>query len=78
MGVVTNSRVRDSEAWMCLDPEVIPSRAWYRMSLYIKLKMEPPMMSSRIDLAQAREVCRCHDGISTPIYENILIVRNRV
>ena len=71
VGVVANSRVRDGEAWRCLDPAGIPYCAWYRKSMYIKLEMEPPMMSSRIDLAQDREGWRCHDGISTSMHENI-------
>ena len=73
-----NFRVRDGEAWRCLDPAGIPYCAWYRKSMYIKLEMEPPMMSSRIDLAQDRDGCRCHASLSTPIYKNMLVVRNRV
>ena len=68
MGVVANSKVRDSEAWRCLDPTGIPAHTWYRMPLWIKLEMQPPMISSRIDLAQAREGQRCHVRISTPMY----------
>ena len=39
-----------------------------KMPLWINLDIEPPMMSSILDLAQAREGCRCHDGLSTPMY----------
>ena len=53
--VVVNSRVRDGEAWRCLDLSGIPARAWYNMALWIKLKTEPPIVFSRIDLAQTRE-----------------------
>ena len=78
MGVVANYKMIDGEAWRCLDPAGIPYCAWYRKSMYIKLEMEPTMMSSRIDLAQARDGCRCHASLSTPIYKNMLVVRNRV
>ena len=74
----TNYRVRDGEAWMCLDHAVIPSRVWYRMPLYIKLETEPPIMSSILDLEQAREGCRRHDRLSTPMYENMLIISNSI
>ena len=53
--IVANSIVRDSEACILLDPAGIPTRAWYRMTLWIKLETEPPIMYSRICLAQARE-----------------------
>ena len=53
---------------MCLDPVVIPTLEWYRMSLWIKLEAEPPIMVSGSDLAQSRESCRFHDDIYTPIY----------
>ena len=55
VGFVANSRVRDGEAWRCLDPVGIPDCAWYRMPLWIKQDTEPPIMSYRIYLAQARE-----------------------
>ena len=71
MGVLTNYKVRDGEFWMCLYPAVISACAWYRMPLWINLETEPPIISSRIDLAQAREGWRCHDGLSTPRHENI-------
>ena len=70
MRFVANYRVRDGEDWRCLDTAVIPTCAWYKMALWIKLETEPPIMSSRIDLAQAREFWRCHDRLSTPIYDN--------
>ena len=71
VGFTANYRVIDSEAWRCLDPAGIPARVWYMTPLWIKLDIEPPIMSSRLDLAQAREVCRCHDRISTPMYEKM-------
>ena len=74
----TNSSVRDGEAWRCLDPAGIPSRVWYRMPLWIKLETEPPIMSSRLYLEEARKGCRCHDSISTSVYEKMLIIRNRI
>ena len=71
VGVVANYRLIDGEAWRCLDPVGIPDCAWYRMPLWIKIEVEPQIMSSRIDLAQAREGWRCHDRISTPMYEKM-------
>ena len=68
MGFSANYRVRDGEAWRCIDPTGIFARAWYRMPLWIKLDTEPTIRSSRIHLAQARESLRFHDGISTPMY----------
>ena len=68
MVFATNSKVRDCDTWMCLDPVVIPALEWYRMSLWIKLEAEPPIMVSGPDLAQSREGCRFHDDIYTPIY----------
>ena len=78
MVVVQNSRVRDGEAWSCLDPAGITDRAWYSMPLWINIDTEPPIISDRKDLVQAREVWRCHDGLSTPMYENMWVIRNRV
>ena len=52
--VVANSRVRDGEAWRCLYPAGISAYKCYRMPLWVKLETEPPIMSSRIDLAQTR------------------------
>ena len=71
VGVVENSRVRDGEAWRCLDPAGIFARAWYRMPLWIKLETEPSISSSVIYLVQARDGWRFHDGISTPMYEKM-------
>ena len=69
--VVTNYRVRDSEACRCLYPAGIPARAWYSIPLCIKLDTEPPIMSSVIDLAQAMEGWRGHGRLSTPMYEKV-------
>ena len=71
VGVVANYRVRDGEAWRCLDPGGIPARAWYRRPLWTILDMEPTIMHSRIDLAQARERWRCHNELSTPMHEEM-------
>ena len=71
VGVVPNYRVRDGEAWRCLYPAGIPTRAWYRMPLWIKIETEPPVMSSIIDLVKDREGWSFHDGISTPMYEKM-------
>ena len=71
MGDVSNCRVRGGETWSCLDPAGIPARAWYRIPLRIKLDTEPPITYFIIDLAQAREVWRFHDGLSTPMYEKM-------
>ena len=71
MGAVVNYIVRDGEAWRCLDPAGIPYCAWYRMPLWIKLEMEPPIIYSRIDLAQDSKGWRCHHGIYTPMYEKM-------
>ena len=68
VGFVTNSRVRHSEAWMCLDTVGIPACAWYKMPLWIKIDTEPLLISCIIDLAQARKGCSCHDGLSMPMY----------
>ena len=70
------SRVRDGEAWRFLDPTGIPANVWYRTTLWINLETKPPIVSSRLDLAQDREGCRCHDRISMPMYEKMLIIRN--
>ena len=69
--VVANSILRYSEAWRCLDLAGIPVCEWYKMALWIKLETEPLIMYSIIDLAQAREGWRCHDRLSTPMYENM-------
>ena len=69
--VAANSRVRDGEACRCLYLMDIPACAWYMMPLWIKLKTEPPIMSSRLDLAQAREDWRCNDRLSTHMYKNM-------
>ena len=67
----TNDRVRYTEDWMCLDPAGIPSCVWYMTPMWIKLETGTPIMSSRLDLAQSREGCRCHDRLSAPMYENM-------
>ena len=71
VGFVANSKVRDGEAWRCLDSTGIPAIAWYRMPLWIKLKMEPPIIYSRLDLEKDREGCRFRDVLSKPIYGNM-------
>ena len=48
------------------------------MPLWVKLETEHPIMSYRIDLEQARECWRCHDGLSMPMYEKMQIIRNMV
>ena len=78
VGISSNSRMRDREACRCLYPAGIPACAWYRMTLWIILDTEPPIMSSILDLEQAREGCRCCIRLSTPIYEKILIIRNMI
>ena len=69
VGFVANSKVRGGEAWRCLDPAGIPASTWYKMPMWINIETEPPIMSSGIDLAKTRGGWRCHDGISTPMYE---------
>ena len=49
VGFAKNSILRDCEAWKCLYPAGIPSRACYRMPLWIKLDTEPPIMYSRLE-----------------------------
>ena len=71
MVVAANSRVRDGKAWRCLDPAVIPACEGYRMPLRIKLETEPPIIPYILYLAQAREVWRCWDGLSNPMYEKM-------
>ena len=66
-----NYRVRDRYYWRFLYPAGILSRVWYSIPLWIKLETEPPIMSSILDLAQDREVCRCHGRLSSPMYEKI-------
>ena len=78
MVVVANYKMRDDEAWRCLDPAGIPTCAWYGMPLWINLETEPPIISSRIYLEQASEGWRFHDRLSTPMYEKMLIIRNGV
>ena len=78
VGLVTNYRVRNGEAWRCLYPAGILTCMWYRMPLWIKLETEHPIMSYIIDLEQPREGWRCHDGIYMPMYEKIRIIRNMV
>ena len=72
------SRVRDGGAWRFLDPMVITANAWYRTTLWINLETKTPIVSSRLDLAQDREGCRCHDRISMPMYEKMSIIRNMI
>ena len=74
----TNDRVRERDYWRWIDPTGMPSHVWYMTYLWIKLDMEPPIISSRLDLAQSREGCRCHARLSTPMYENIWIIRNNI
>ena len=69
MGVVVNSRLIDGEDFRCINTAGIVARAWYRMPMWIKLEIEPPIMSSRIDLVHSRESWRCHDRLSTHMYE---------
>ena len=64
VGFAANYKVRYGEAWRCLDPAFISSLGWYTMPLWIKLETEPPIMSSILDLGQARKCCRCHDELS--------------
>ena len=71
VGIVPKSKVRDGESWRCLYPAGIPDRAWYRMLLWIKLDTKAPIMSSMIDLAQAREGWRFHDSLSMHMYEKM-------
>ena len=71
MRFFANYRVRDGEDWRCLDTAVIPTCAWYKMALWIKLETEPSISSSVIYLVQARDGWRFHDGISTPMYEKM-------
>ena len=78
VGFAANYRVRYGYSCRCLDPAGIPALEWYSMPLWIKLKTEPPIVSSIIDLMQAREGCRCQDKISTTMYGKMLIMRNRV
>ena len=77
-GVVANSIVIDGESWRCLDLAVIPDCAWYRIPKWNKLETEPRIFSSIIDLSQAGDGWRCNDGLSTPMYEKMRIIRNRV
>ena len=68
VGFTANYRVIDSEAWRCLDPTGIPARVWYMTPLWIKLDIEPPIVSFRLILYKSGEGCRCRDGISMPMY----------
>ena len=43
------------------------------MPLWIKLETKSPIMSPRLDLDQAREGSRCHDGLSVPMYGNMFL-----
>ena len=41
------------------------------MPMWIKIETETPMMPSILDLEKDREYWRCHDGVSTPMYEKM-------
>ena len=70
MEFALNSRVRDGGggSCRCLDPADIPTCTWYINPMWINIDMEPPIMTYILDLVQAREGCRCHDRLSTPVY----------
>ena len=68
VGFAAKYRMSDGEAWRYLDPAGITSLECYKMPLWIKLDTEPPIMSSILDLEQARKYFRCHDELSMPIY----------
>ena len=69
--IAANSRVRDGEAWRCLDSAGIPACSWYRIPLWIKLDTERSIMPYILYLAQSRKGCRCHHVMSTPMYDKM-------